>query len=43
VEVGKDESFAHIKGESWTLSVRLLEGEYPDYLSVIPLIFVLVW
>ncbi len=36
VEVGKDESFAHFKGEDWTLSVRLLEGEYPDYISVIP-------
>jgi len=36
VEVGKDESFAHVKGENWILSVRLLEGEYPDYLSVIP-------
>ncbi len=36
VEIGKDESFAHFKGEDWTLSVRLLEGEYPDYNSVIP-------
>ncbi|WP_029552388.1 DNA polymerase III subunit beta [Thermocrinis jamiesonii] len=36
VSVGKDENFAHVKGENWTLSVRLLEGEYPDYLAVIP-------
>ncbi len=36
VSTGKDESFAHFKGEDWTLSVRLLEGEYPDYLAVIP-------
>lgn len=33
---GKDESFAHFLGEGWSLSVRLLEGDYPDYLSVIP-------
>jgi DNA polymerase-3 subunit beta len=36
VEVGKDENFAHVKGEGWQLSVRLLEGEYPDYMAVIP-------
>ena len=36
VDVGKDSAFAHFAGEDWTLSVRLLEGEYPDYLSVIP-------
>jgi DNA polymerase-3 subunit beta len=36
VEVGKDESFVHVKGEGWQLSVRLLEGEYPDYMAVIP-------
>jgi DNA polymerase-3 subunit beta len=36
VKVGKDESFAHVKGENWSLSVRLLEGEYPDYMAVIP-------
>ncbi len=36
VQAGKDESFAHFKGEDWTLSVRLLEGEYPDYMAVIP-------
>ncbi|MEJ5339322.1 MAG: DNA polymerase III subunit beta [Aquificaceae bacterium] len=33
---GKDESFAHFTGEDWSLSVRLLEGEYPDYMAVIP-------
>ncbi|WP_448588327.1 DNA polymerase III subunit beta [Thermocrinis sp.] len=36
VEIGKDENFAHVRGENWTLSVRLLEGEYPDYMAVIP-------
>jgi DNA polymerase-3 subunit beta len=36
VEVGKDESFVHVKGDGWRLSVRLLEGEYPDYMAVIP-------
>jgi DNA polymerase-3 subunit beta len=36
VEVGKDENFVHVKGEDWKLSVRLLEGEYPDYMAVIP-------
>jgi DNA polymerase-3 subunit beta len=36
VEVGKDENFAHVKGEGWQLSMRLLEGEYPDYMAVIP-------
>jgi DNA polymerase-3 subunit beta len=36
VEVGKDGNFVHVKGEDWQLSVRLLEGEYPDYMAVIP-------
>jgi DNA polymerase-3 subunit beta len=36
VEVGKDENFVHVKGEDWKLSVRLLEGDYPDYMAVIP-------
>uniref|UniRef100_A0A7C5X227 Beta sliding clamp n=1 Tax=Thermocrinis ruber TaxID=75906 RepID=A0A7C5X227_9AQUI len=36
VEVGKDENFVHVKEEGWRLSVRLLEGEYPDYMAVIP-------
>ncbi len=36
VQSGKDESFAHFMGEDWVLSVRLLEGDYPDYLAVIP-------
>ncbi len=36
VEVGKDENFAHVKGQNWSLSVRLLEGDYPDYMAVIP-------
>jgi len=36
VGVGKDENFVHVSGENWSLSVRLLEGEYPDYMAVIP-------
>ncbi len=36
VQSGKDDSFAHFTGEDWSLSVRLLEGEYPDYMAVIP-------
>jgi len=36
VEVGKDERFVHVKAEVWHLSVRLLEGDYPDYMAVIP-------
>lgn len=36
ISVGKDGSFAHLQGEDFQLSIRLLEGEYPDYLSVIP-------
>ncbi|MCX8164582.1 MAG: DNA polymerase III subunit beta [Aquificaceae bacterium] len=39
VSCGKDESFAHFSGEDWQLSVRLLEGEYPDYMAVIPVRF----
>lgn len=33
---GKDDSFIHFSGEDFSLSVRFLEGEYPDYMSVIP-------
>ncbi|NPB06193.1 MAG: DNA polymerase III subunit beta [Aquificae bacterium] len=29
-------AFAFFSAEEWKLAVRLLEGEYPDYLSVIP-------
>ena len=38
VAVSKSEegSFAVFKTEEWNLTVRLLEGEYPDYLAVIP-------
>ncbi len=36
VYCGKDESFIHFSGEDWVLSVRFLEGEYPDYMAVIP-------
>ncbi|MCS6957048.1 MAG: DNA polymerase III subunit beta [Aquificaceae bacterium] len=39
VHCGKDESFAHLTGEDWRLAIRLLEGEYPDYMSVIPTSF----
>jgi DNA polymerase-3 subunit beta len=41
VEAGKDENFAHVKGEGWKLSARLLEGEYPDYMAVIPTYYTL--
>lgn len=36
VYYGKDEAFIHFSGDGFSLSVRLLEGEYPDYLGVIP-------
>ncbi|RMH01755.1 MAG: DNA polymerase III subunit beta [Aquificota bacterium] len=36
LRVGKDDSFIHFAGENFVLSVRQLEGEYPDYLAVIP-------
>ncbi len=32
----EDGSFAYFTTEEWKLIVRLLEGEYPDYLAVIP-------
>lgn len=32
----EDGSFASFSGEDWRLVIRLLEGEYPDYLAVIP-------
>lgn len=38
VRVAKNEdgSFAYFTSEDWKLIIRLLEGEYPDYLAVIP-------
>jgi len=33
---GEDGAFAYFTTPEWKLAVRLLEGEYPDYLSVIP-------
>ncbi|MFN3947165.1 MAG: DNA polymerase III subunit beta [Aquificaceae bacterium] len=39
VSSGKDESFVHLSGEDFQLSVRFLEGEYPDYMAVIPTSF----
>ncbi|RLJ71474.1 DNA polymerase-3 subunit beta [Hydrogenivirga caldilitoris] len=38
VRVAKNEdgSFAYLTSEDWKLIIRLLEGEYPDYLAVIP-------
>ncbi len=32
----EDGNFAYMAGEDWRLAIRLLEGEYPDYLAVIP-------
>ena len=36
VEKSEDESFAYFSTPEWKLAVRLLEGEFPDYMSVIP-------
>ncbi len=36
VAKSSDGSFAYFSTEDWKLIVRLLEGEYPDYLAVIP-------
>ncbi len=36
VEKSEDETFAYFSTDEWKLAVRLLEGEYPDYMSVIP-------
>ena len=36
IEIELTSNFAFISGENWELITRLLEGEYPDYESVIP-------
>ncbi|MDQ7038341.1 MAG: DNA polymerase III subunit beta [Aquificota bacterium] len=38
VKVAKSEdgSFAYLSSEEWKLVIRLLEGEFPDYMAVIP-------
>jgi DNA polymerase-3 subunit beta len=36
VAKSEDGSFAYFTSEEWKLIVRLLEGDYPDYLAVIP-------
>ena len=36
VKKSEDEAFAYFTTDEWKLAVRLLEGEYPDYMSVIP-------
>ncbi len=36
VAKSEDGNFAYFTTEEWKLVVRLLEGEYPDYLAVIP-------
>ena len=36
VSKSEDGNFAYFTSEEWKLIVRLLEGEYPDYLAVIP-------
>lgn len=36
VSKSKDGNFAYFTSEEWKLMVRLLEGEYPDYIAVIP-------
>ncbi|NPA32989.1 MAG: DNA polymerase III subunit beta, partial [Aquificae bacterium] len=40
VHKSPDESFGYFTTEEWKLAVRLLEGEFPDYMSVIPEEFV---
>ncbi|GAB6065151.1 DNA polymerase III subunit beta [Aquifex pyrophilus] len=36
VSKSEDESFGYFITSEWKLAVRLLEGEFPDYISVIP-------
>ena len=36
VTTNEDLTFAFFSTEEWKLAIRLLEGEYPDYVSVIP-------
>ncbi len=36
IACGSEGNFASFKGEDWLLIVRLLEGDYPDYIAVIP-------
>ncbi len=36
VVVGEDGSFASFRTEGWHLIIRLLEGEFPDYMAVMP-------
>ncbi|HIQ48762.1 MAG TPA: DNA polymerase III subunit beta [Aquifex aeolicus] len=36
VEKSEEEAFGYFTTNEWKLAVRLLEGEFPDYLSVIP-------
>ncbi len=36
VSKSEDGNFAYFTSEEWKLVVRLLEGDYPDYLAVIP-------
>ncbi len=36
ISVTEDNSFAYFLTEEWQLGVRLLEGEFPNYLGVIP-------
>jgi DNA polymerase-3 subunit beta len=36
VAKSEDGSFAYLSSEEWRLVIRLLEGEFPDYMAVIP-------
>lgn len=36
VSVSEEGNFAYFSSEDWNLVIRLLEGEYPDYIAVIP-------
>ena len=36
LEISQSENFAFVKGDGWSVAIRTLEGEYPDYEAVIP-------
>jgi len=36
VDIGRYENLAIFEGENWSLAIRMLEGEFPDYESIIP-------
>lgn len=36
IKIASDETFTYFATQDWTLACRTLEGEYPDYMAVIP-------